>query len=74
METDDVEGVRRLKFGVKIAETGGKTGGNPGEPAENAAAVDKEGRRRCEILRRFGIMWLAPFCHLNPRTGLIKLI
>lgn len=23
-------------------------------------------KRRCFILRRFGIMWLAPFCHLDP--------
>ena len=23
--------------------------------------------RRCKILKGFGIMWLAPFCHRNPR-------
>ena len=26
-------------------------------------------RERCNLLRKFDIMWLAPFCHVHPGNG-----
>ena len=26
-------------------------------------------QERCHLLRMFDIMWLAPFCHVNPGNG-----
>ena len=56
-ETDE-EGQRRLKFGLSP------------KPREGRIAtrdrLSEDSRARCNILRQFGIMWLAPFCHLFP--------
>ena len=65
VETQDLErGGRRLKFGTV----------NAAVPAENQndskpkidANLPEDSVIRCQILRQFGIMWLAPFCHRNP--------
>ena len=50
----DPEGRKRLKFGLR----------NPVE-RKKAGKLPEDSQMRCDILRQFGIMWLAPFCHLS---------
>ena len=80
VETQDLErGGKRLKFGTlqqnNAAAIAGKidknrrTGENRQTVKKQKIAVENltEGSLiRCQILRQFGIMWLAPFCHRNP--------
>ena len=80
VETQDLErGGKRLKFGTlqqnNAAATAERIAKNR-RTGENRQTVKKpriaaenltEGSLiRCQILRQFGIMWLAPFCHRNP--------
>ena len=56
-ETDE-EGQRRLKFGLSPNPRDGRIA--------TRDRLSEDSRARCNILRQFGIMWLAPFCHLFP--------
>lgn len=51
---EDKAGRKSLKFGLQKRN-----------PRKNPK-LPEDSQMRCDILRQFGIMWLAPFCHLSP--------
>ena len=55
---EDKQGQKRLKFGLQSVR------GQKGREIRRDLSEDSQ--MRCDILRQFGIMWLAPFCHLTP--------
>ena len=57
---EDSQGQKRLKFGLQNVQDQRRRGGEIRED------LSEDSKMRCDILRQFGIMWLAPFCHLNP--------
>jgi hypothetical protein len=78
VETEDLNGKRRIKFGVNLGNLGKadreknqKGRQTVDEMADKIVSDKEEAKQRCILLRQFGIMWLAPFCHLNPITGIL---
>ena len=72
VEAEKVEERRRKrnKASSEGGERGTTRGGISRGEEEEDVEVDFEvmgPEDRCHLLRRFGIMWLAPFCHRDPK-------
>ena len=63
---EDNQGQKRPKEGQKRSKTGLPNSGQNRRGKEIRQDLSEDSQMRCKILRQFGIMWLAPFCHLNP--------